>query len=450
MTSLTVTRSFEPSFRRGWSASDWFGALLVLVQLSALYGFIGMRARLPNAATLSTVTLGLHLIYCGLNVRTIIALIRRWYILIIIVFLWFLPLLIVFLQFLTGLYPTDRFVYWAAYVSFFGTLTMTSLILSYRADPRYITRLILIALSIIAFEFALNVLSYNNVRPILLFIGSPVSVSLQYSRILGFFSHPNEAACAVNLCLFWVLLWRNVRFGAGQLVLIVISASLIIATGSRTSLIVLVLIVAGYLYRTLSTERKGGGKVFLTIATGVPLLTIAIALIMTQPNTQYGMSQRIIQLVGMVSGAGSGDESATLRVIVINKFIDIVLDAPLLGSGFDALSEYVKQGVLPTVSQVAWLQWAGEYGILYPLFGAFVLVSVFARARRAQRRSHAERKAGGALAFLIGILFVYSLSLVDIFMIRSIVVVLGLSVGALARAVDRSHHERLDKRGAMA
>jgi hypothetical protein len=349
-----------------------------------------------------------------------------------------------FLQFVIGTLTFDRFFYWLGFTSVFAGGLAVSAVVFLKAGDRLIMPFLLTVLAGVWVGFLVNIFDYGLIRQVLVQSRNGLAQSYNFDRILGFFGNPNMAAFAVVATLTGLLTSRQFMRASLLVHAAVLSASVagVIMTGSRTSTVLVICLLAWYFVKML--RQSGSGRVAVARAVVAPLFLAAIAygalsgtaLLLGSDSSAYTTAaQRLETLPSIITPAHSSqDPSVAQRVQVLPYYVRLVKERPLAGWGPDYATTKVDDGTLTNVSQNSWLEWAVAYGTLYP---ALVAVALLTMLRRAGRLRSSEPQEWARVVLVTVIFVMASFSLTDLLFLRAFVVVVGMALGLLIRASHR-------------
>jgi len=349
------------------------------------------------------------------------------------------------LQVAARIIELEELAYWTAFSLIFVAILLASSVLWRRKGEKLTYPFVLACLVSTWVGYAVNILNYQFLREVMGFTSNVIAASESLARMIGFYPHPNMAA--FSLCLFFVLIGSDRRFltaSSWTRILVILAVLIgIVVTGSRTSLILF--IVAFLMYLRNSAKMNGRltyGRLVRTftylIIAGV-LFVSALAFDMRM-DKQSDLSETIVDRVQSISRLVDGsiaqnDESAYLRISIISKYAEDIADNPLLGYGPDYAFEQIEAGRFSNVSQNSWIEWAIRYGVFYPLAIAVIFAfSIY--------KNLINRAAWGSQQFMavLVVILMSTLSLVDVFWLRSTALALGVSIGMATLTHKRAQY----------
>jgi hypothetical protein len=216
----------------------------------------------------------------------------------------------------------------------------------------------------------------------------------------------------------------------------------VIITGSRTSTLLIGVVVLWY-FATIF-KMSGRGSVAVSRAVVAPALLLltavlavgAITSVLGRGSELYTTTtSRLQTLPSIVRGDSTIDQSVMIRKQNLDVYIERFKAKPLEGYGPDYPSQEIESGRLTDVSQNAWLEWAVKYGPVYPSAIALAFLVTWRTARRLRT---VDAWVWARVALLIGIFVVASFSIVDFLSLRAPVCVLGALIGLTVAAREQA------------
>lgn len=417
--------------------SDFLAAPILFIYLSSLYGPLGVLSAAPSSRVVSIALMSANLIYILLNFRETVRLTTRPILLGWITFIWLAPVSVLLVQYALSYNDLESLLFWGGVITSNGLLFVVALLFSMRNTRQTVGLLYLASFAGALVGFCLNLIDYGFVRTVLVFISSQIAPSLEFSRMIGFFPHPNEAAITLVMYAAIFLLTMNLTSIVIRLLILVMMFGLVFLTGSRTSLLIGVLLTFGMFLRTIyhSNDRTSFLKSWAQfIFIGIIVLAVSAILLTLIQLTPGGGKElgldRLSNLIDTLSGArGAHDDSYQIRAELIRQYSELIFDQPLTGYGPKYIHDMIDARVLLNVSQISWIQWVAEYGAPYAAFGAVMFSWTIRRAARPRRRGSRLTETQTALLLFMSLLLVATLSLVDIFFMRSIVITAAVFIG---------------------
>jgi O-Antigen ligase len=352
----------------------------------------------------------------------------------------FLGFLMLAIQSITGILGFDRAAYWFGYRLVFAGMFMAAAVVFPKVGEQVVTRFFILMLAATWLGFVVNILNYEFIRRVLVYTRNELGQSSDLSRVVGFYQHPNMAAFTLTLTL--AMLVSSRRFMASSLVLhaAVLAACVggVIITGSRTSMLLIGVVVLWYVATIFKMSGRGGVAVSrAVIAPAVLLLTAVLAVgaitsVLGRGSELYTtMTSRLQTLPSIVRGDSTTDQSVMIRKQNLDAYIDRFKAKPLEGYGPDYPTQEIESGRVTDVSQNTWLEWAVEYGSVYP---SAIALAFFVTWRTARRLRTADAWVWARVALLVGIFVLASFSIVDFLSLRAPVCILGALVGLTVAA----------------
>jgi O-antigen ligase len=409
--------------------------IVLFINLSSIYGYIGYQLGLESSRDFSILLGLLATPYLLFNFRTALSIAKVPVFLGWISFIIILPTAISSVQFLQGTLSLDALIYSIAFNANFGLLFMTASTFAVRVSRGWILCLYLLSLCGATFGFIYNYLDYGLVRNVLEFISSAAAPSITTSRLIGFFPWPNEAAIALVMYAFALSVCVSVQHRAPTTTIIGVAAfaCVILLTGSRTSLFLLGVLLIFLLKKDMDYLKREGQLHFwiMSFSLGVGIFVVAasaLGTVMSDSSAFQEMTDRLGNLFLSFGGAAENDDaSLDARTTILRYYYDIILHQPIFGVGMETLSNMLQFQALANVSQNSWIEWAARYGIPYSAFGAMLFAWTYVVAVKGSNGDQYEQCKNVKLLLII--LSIASLSLVDIFWIRSVAVTTAIMIG---------------------
>lgn len=428
---------------------DGFALLAVFLQTSELYRPLGFIAGFPNSLSVNLVFLIFFSIYLIVRIRLLAELssaIPIWWFGALVV----VPFFVMGLQMLDQSVTFTRLVYWSAYSLLFALLLLVAMLLWLRWGANLSTPFFLAAIGAAWFGFIVNWVDYQFLRDVMVHGSNPIGISETTTRTIGFYQHPNAAA--FSLVLYFACLACDKRFLTGSFILQVLASMGcvvgVLVTGSRTSLVLVVLVFATYL-RNLARLNRGAHEATsrasarrrAQVAALIPLGVLAATLVLMQiiAASRQDLAALVSARIGSFTNLGA-DTSTDQRVTIISHYITDVMRSPILGHGPDFVSNQIALGSYTNVSQNSWLEWAATWGVPYALFMAVLLYVTY----RMGTSYAGPQPLLLSFARLILVLFLLiTFSMVNPFWMRSPVCVLGVLFGLLLYSGSDSNRQAI-------
>ena len=424
-------------------ALDFAAVVYIVMQAGELYrpvsAIIGVGSQTAN---IFLVCFGL--VYLGCRLRDLRACLRDsvfkvW----CIAFLAPFPILL--LHWARTTIGSDRLAYWAAFNSVTVVLFLTAGVLVYRGGQRLAFRVLSTVLLTALIGFVVNLRSPEFIRAVLVHTSNELAYGHDLTRILGFFQHPNIAALSLVMLLGGVS--GNSHFHAKPAIVqggvITLIAGGVALTGSRTSLLLLIPVLALHMVngwalagRTAQATARVAGSV-LVFFTAAWVTVRGFASTSAPDDRLYlTLNSRIGSLSDVLTGEVS-DQSLYARSEVISQYSRFIEGSPWLGYGPDFVAAQISAGKLSNVSQNAWLEWMVIGGLGLALTA---LIATAVTVRAAGSRANRENPGRATLLAAVVILSLATFSVVNVLSLRTPAFVLGLAVGGFvttSRAPDR-------------
>lgn len=434
------------------SKLDQVAAAALLLQAAELYRPLGYFVGVPSQQV-NMAFIGLFAFYAIANGSTLLRLLNRplgqiW----AVVFL--ATYLMLGMQAIAGITTFDRFIYWSGYSSVFTGIFATSAIIFLKFGDRLVGKFLLALLAATWFGFVVNAFNYAFIREVLIYTSNRIGVSLTFDRLLGFYQHPNMAAFSIALLLAGLV--TNQRFMRSstliQATVIAASVAGVIVTGSRTSTLLIAFVVVWYLGAVLQTS--GNSKAAMGRAVAAPAALFVVALVAVGVVTSLlgrgsslyeTITSRLETLPALVTGDASNDASVRVRQQTFDAYVDRFVEKPFLGYGPDYARAEIDAGRIADVSQNSWLEWAVEFGFVYPLL---IAVAFWITLRTSRRLRSFDRQNRSRVLLITGLVVLASFSIVELLALRAPVLILGMIVGLAVGSVYRAEDAaKLQRRG---
>lgn len=423
----------RPPFARG----NIIALILLISNFCSLYGVIGVVTHIPSLILVS-IGFGLvSLIYIAINMRIVLLVLSKSPVWITIVVGYILPILHIIVLYACELIALERVFYWIALNLSLAAIFVSAVVYGISIDRIKISKFFYLSLVIISIGFLLNSVDYSFTQKVLFYSSSAVGKSLSLARFMGFFGIANMAAFSILLGVFLVSVSIS-RISLRYVLFCVISAALIVLTESRTSMMMLVFVLVGV--GGVKIARRPGNLLAVIFVAPVVLGGGLAALMATSFFGGGGGGAYVDRMTSMFvtlfADGGQGDVSTQLRIKAVSQFLHLISERPLTGYGPDAIIDMVSSGELVAVSQNSWLEWAAEYGILYPFSVSISFFALYLNEMRKSKLSVNGDFRPFAIRMILCVIIVSSFSIMDFFNIRSFVVVFGLVIGSFLRMVS--------------
>jgi hypothetical protein len=411
---------------------DRLALLAVFLQITELYRPLGLIAAVPTSLYVNVMFLAFFALYLVARHQLLMQLHSLvplgWAFAFILA-----PAVVMSLQVVNEDLSPERLTYWCTYSLLFTLLFFTSVVLWIRFGPGLTMPFFLGCLAATWFGFVVNWTNYEFLREVMAFTSNPISASLKTTRMIGFYQHPNAAA--FSLVLFFAALACDRRFLTSNLSLQVVAAAAwlvgVLVTGSRTSLLLSLLVFAWYTANLMKVRQIDSisTRVRALITPLAPILTISGSLLallyIASSRADLGimLTDRFKSIVNLFD-----DASANVRLSVLSDYLGDVVDSPLLGYGPDFASDQTRSGNYLNVSQNSWLEWAIAFGVPYSIVMAAMLWSTYRLAIKTVRNVPLSMSYARLSLILLSLI---TLSMVHPFWMRSPVCALGVLVGLL-------------------
>jgi hypothetical protein len=427
-----------PEQRLSIFSLDGLALIALFFQATELYRPLGYFAGLATSQQVNLAFMGFWAFYLTVRHRTLMSLRTgatwAW-----VCLLFLAPLWVMMLQLLDDSITSGRIVYWAGFSLNFTLMFLAAVALWARWSPKLTAPFFLASIAGVWVGFVVSWLDYGTIREVMRFSANLRSESVQSARAIGFFGHPNLAALALVLFLACLVCDRNYlnRPVALQSLATMGSAVGVLVTGSRTSLLLLSVVLLVYFYNLLKLHNRGTDsprrRMRTTLVPLLPIALIASTVIAIQyvsavrPEAGSLIGSRVNSILELAGG--TTDESMNIRLSVLSQYAEEIREAPILGRGPDYDEEQVERGNFSNTSQNAWLRYALRFGVPYSLFLLLTLyLTYYARKDlNGSNQLFLSRKR-----LILGLLILVTLSISSPLWIRSTVCVLGALLGTIA------------------
>lgn len=409
----------------------------LFLNLSETYRPIGVILGLPSSNLVSSVTLILNIIYIVFNFTYILFIFKKKLIIVWTNIIIVLPIISLFINFIFDNLAFNRLVYWISFTFLFGSLFIAATIFFLRNGGNIVKYLYWGSFISTTIGFVINFTNYSFMRKILEFSNNRIAIQETLFRPLSFFPHPNHAAFAIICFLIFVLIsFRKPHKTIFFISIISVSFLLIIITGSRTSILLLLVIILFSLktiYVSNAIRRNINIKLstiliktrfilFLTvIIIGVPLLYEFLLPILDNANILV----RINSLTALINGNNINDQSILLRTQIISIYLTDIIQSPLFGYGPDVILDNVAKNTYSNVSQNAYIESAAKYGIPYTLYYIYGIITTIMYSIKKEIPIYSYKP----LYIIVVFITLIGFSVVDLFQVRTIVITVGFLIG---------------------
>lgn len=426
------------------SLLDRLALVAVFLQTTELYRPLGFMAGFSTSLTVNVIFLLFFVFYLVVRHNTLLELhsgvVVGWALALSVV-----PTCIMGIQLLDDSVSMERVIYWSLFCLIFALLMLTVVVLWAKAGPDISTPFFVACIAATWVGFAVNWLDYDFLREVMAFSSNPISASKRTIRMLGFYPHPNAAALA--LTLYFACLACARRFLTASLLLQIVTSTAclvgVLVTGSRTSLILLLIVFVWYvknvygMHRGNSAAKSGKSLMAPFIPVAVAAASFVLLQIIASSRDDLGemLALRTSMLADLLGGtenqSADADTSLTLRVSILSRYLADIAESPLLGRGPDFASSQIQFGNYTNVSQNSWLEWAIAFGVPYVALMALMLTLTYRLSHGLGPANTLVRSYARLVLLIIGI---STFSVVNPFWARSVVCVVGALLGSLLYA----------------
>lgn len=422
--------------------------IIVLLNLTEAFRVFAFVLNLPTFA-ISAGSLVINFLYIFANYKSVSAfislrLVRLWLSVILI-----FPIVMMMISVLLGYMSMPDFIYYMSFTLLFGTLFFSTIILSYNTSEKWIRRMIWISIGITIVGFILN---YTWLE-LFVVLGNAsntdkswANYGTEITRGMSFFLAPNRAAFT-SVCFLIVLLTTGAkpRKFINYLFTILLVVGMIFATGSRTSLLVIFILLLLYftplllaIFKERFRFRTKDARVLLLVSSIIGFVAFFFTVnVVSDQLTARGnpLGQRLDffnQITSSVSGQNSfEDDSWNSRITSLGLYIEEIKSHFLFGVGPSFIRLKLENGQFEHVSQNQLVEGTLEYGIFYTIFYCYVLVITYFHSKRGVYHSYFFNPI---LVFTVFI-FILGFSINDLYWNRPIVVILGILLGQYYRKI---------------
>jgi hypothetical protein len=215
------------------------------------------------------------------------------------------------------------------------------------------------------------------------------NATLDYEgRAFGFFLQPNTLGLALNFIMFGWYASTVPKSKKFSIVFMCLYALSIVITGSRFSIILMILIIgliyiffdspgkAVFLNKLMAVTKFAAVAILIWGTVYTVFYTLGLSSLVESGNV-YDRVQSLISFNVFHSGDTYQSGSLYFRLLAQVEYIDAIMQKPFFGYGIGVQSEMLSNGVLPLPAHNSALSLSFDYGILYVisitlLFFAFV------------------------------------------------------------------------------
>ena len=417
---------------------------LLFLNLSETYRVILYYTNIPSVV-ISAITTIFSLIYILCNTKYLAMFLKRklfnyWLILIFVI-----PTISIIINHYRGLIKIGDMWYWLSFNALFAFLYVCSVIISYVLPLKTIKNLMWVCIGTTLVGFVVNVISPEMIRRMGELTGSTLAFVVygsDESRNMSFFAHPNTAAFSI-VCYF-IFLFTTFTDKLYSIKYYIFCAALLMAmvaiTGSRTSLIISVIMLFLYIRpliaKTINLRyKKNAGSVKLTLYSFLVVgaifgIGILYVLSLTGKANSSGSSRYSIFSSLFDPSKDVKDESIEERTSILGVYFRYIYDSIYLGYGPAIRDNKIDRGQFDNVSQNTYVEETFIYGIFYAIYYAYINLKTYLIAKKWWYK---RNMVYNTLAVFMLFLFIMNFSVNDLFWNRAIVITLGLIVGIYLR-----------------
>jgi hypothetical protein len=420
--------------------------ILLFLNLSEVIRVLLFFIDLPSIVT-SIGTFVLVLVYVIINMKTFIKLLRYKVFNIWIVLILIIPSISFVINYDRGFLVSADFFYWLSFNALFGLLFIFSAMMAYSVPTKWIFYLVWMCILSTIIGFYVNYANPEFIRRLGELTGSTLA-SVVYgseeTRNMSFFPHPNAAA--FSIVSYFILLFttypENVKSIKFYIVLAVLMLAMVSITGSRTSLIISVVILFLYVRPLITkiinvTYKNNSGLIKMLLYSGLLIgasIGVLVLYVMSESTMANGFSK-----VGSRFSIFSSlfdpskdlkDESLDERTAIVGVYLKYIGENLLFGYGPVFRDNKISNGEFENVSQNAYLEGAFVYGLFYPVYFFYINFKTYIMSKASVYKNYF---VFNSLTVFMMFLFILSFSVNDLFWNRALVIVLGLLIGIYLR-----------------
>lgn len=297
---------------------------------------------------------------------------------------------------------------------YFFTLFLGALVFAAANGVRRIRQLLELSIAITTVGLALSLVSPEYFEAVAELASAK---TVKEGRAFGFFLQPNKLATSLTLLfLAWFPL-RRTKNTIADAVTIATFMVVILLTGSRTGILMSVVVVgllALNLWKTGGAQGRSIVRVALllgVLATGAAGLREYLAQLEYRDARRDDLISRMETLLNFeLSDDGSLGEDGSIRARLDAQTVywHLIEEKPILGHGFGSETYFRRLGPIFLTSHSDFLATAAEYGIAYPLWFIYALVAMYRRNERKTAEAILEANTIAQFTAVVLLLFVGS------------------------------------------
>jgi len=414
---------------------DKIYAVILFLQFSETYRLLAYFLRLPTVV-LSVLTLLLNIIYILIKWNTLKVFFQNkifnyWFVLFVI-----LPPLYFTIHLLFGYLTLKEYQYWFFFNLLFSSFFVAAGLFAYNVSQRAIINLVIFCVVSTVIGFILNFTSFDLFRQMAILSNNDnawVVYGGDLSRGISFFEQGNRAAFSI-ICFFILLFGLKYWKISGYLFMLLLLLTLILITGSRTSLLLTFIVMVSFIYAISVTLKKRfrlnifsvASIIYFTVIFGF-VGAILIVLYASDLFAQLGYANLgyRLNLTNLFSPNNEvQDKSLVLRLNIISVYWHYIQKNLLFGYGPAFVHKKLSSNIFENVSQNQYLENSIYYGILYTIYYVYILVFSYLKSKFFFK--------GYALnIFKVFVVFIFLLgfSVNNLYWNRSLIITVGLLTG---------------------
>lgn len=281
-------------------------------------------------------------------------------------------------------------------------------------------------------------------------------------RAYGFFMQPNSAAIHINLMFVgWYFLWRR-KTSVLQVLAVSIFLLSILLTGSRSGIIISGIVIVFIAIDTLRLRNAKIGirkNLFAKTIMVLLLVILSFSVLNDYLSTAYYLEGSLVDRISMMTQFRLSNQEDTLqdtslheRIAVQSIYWSFIQERPLLGHGLGSSIYLLNNGPIYMTSHSTLLSSTMEYGILYPLFFAFMMIRLYRNPKRSIVEAIFNSRSIFQFIFIVLLIFTINGGLLDN---RTFFILLGMFFAAVfclksvvnAKILHNKTSHPLNKRG---
>lgn len=429
--------------------------ICLLLNFSEAFRPLGVLLGIKSSSTTSTLSLIVNFTYLFVNFRNLKLLLkspvfRNWAILLAVA-----PTILMLISVAIGFLSPSEYLYWTSFNLLYASFFIAASVYALQNGAEKAQTLVYISILTTVIGFVINYTNYSFTQRILEFSGSMFAKQQSLFRALSFFQHSNVAA--FSIIAYFVILFQTKKSEPKSTWFYILSGLALFAgifiTGSRTSLI-LAAVMCIFLYapfkRSISRSQKIDYRyagILVSVWIIFILFAFAALLPLLEPVIEKYMSEETLLRMNIFNALMDGsygdleDASLSARITILSKYWKYIESNPIFGYGPQFVRNKLESGEFTNVSQNSFIEYSIYMGIPY---GIYFLYNLYKTYKHANRDASSSIYSFNALKVFVVFLFLLSFSVNNIFWYRSIVITLGLLLGANIRLnlIQKIEHQK--------